>query len=61
MLIRAVTSRLERNTWTNGNRSFDVMHVATALHLRVKTFLTFDKKQKELAKMEKLSVPKWKN
>jgi predicted nucleic acid-binding protein len=44
-------------TWTEGYRGFDVIHVATALHLGVSEFLTFDGKQKQLAEAEGLLVP----
>jgi predicted nucleic acid-binding protein len=44
-------------TWTEGYRGFDVIHVATALHLGASEFLTFDGKQKELAEAEGLVVP----
>jgi len=42
---------------TEGHRSFDVIHVAGALHLDAKIFLTFDKKQKSLAKNLGLELP----
>lgn len=44
-------------TWTRGYRGFDVLHVATALHLGTAEFLTFDAKQKQLAEAEGLIVP----
>jgi PIN domain len=44
-------------TWTEGYRGFDVLHVATALHLGAREFLTFDFRQKELAEAEGLVVP----
>ncbi|MDZ4742471.1 MAG: PIN domain-containing protein [Verrucomicrobiota bacterium] len=44
-------------TWTEGYRGFDVLHVATALHLGAREFLTFDAKQKKLAEAEGLVVP----
>jgi len=44
-------------TWSEGYRSFDVLHVSTALHLGAKEFLTFDAKQKQLAEAEGLVVP----
>lgn len=44
-------------TWTEGYRGFDVIHVATALHLGAREFLTFDSKQKQLAETEGLLVP----
>lgn len=40
-----------------GHRSFDILHIATALHLGVTEFLTFDGNQKKLAKAEGLFVP----
>jgi len=36
-------------TAKRGHRSFDVLHVATALHLGAKEFLAFDANQKKLA------------
>jgi len=44
-------------TWTEGYRGFDVLHVATALHLGASEFLTFDGNQKKLAEAEGLKVP----
>ena len=44
-------------TWTLGYRGFDILHVATALHLGAREFLTFDARQKALAKAEGLLVP----
>jgi predicted nucleic acid-binding protein len=40
-----------------GHRSLDILHVATAVHLRADTFLTFDARQKKLAKAVGLKVP----
>ena len=45
-----------RHTIPNGHRSFDVLHVATALHLGVREFLTFDANQRKLAAAEKLRI-----
>jgi len=39
-----------------GHRSMDVLHVATALHLGAREFLTFDTNQRKLAMAEKLKV-----
>lgn len=39
-----------------GYRSFDVLHVATAIHLRAGRFITFDKHQAGLAKAASLDV-----
>lgn len=56
-----VASRAEhlsaQHTWTQGYRGFDLLHVATALHLGVTEFLSFDTKQRQLAKKEGLVVP----
>lgn len=35
----------------------DILHIATAVHLGAKTFLTFDANQKLLAETEGLEVP----
>ena len=43
-------------TATAGNRSLDVLHVATALHLGAKQFLTFDSRQAALAEMAGLKA-----
>jgi predicted nucleic acid-binding protein len=40
-----------------GHRLIDIMHVATAIHLGAREFLTFDARQKSLAAGEGLVVP----
>jgi predicted nucleic acid-binding protein len=45
-----------RHTMAGGHRSFDILHVATALHLGAREFLTFDANQRKLAAAEKLKV-----
>ncbi len=40
-----------------GHRSMDILHVATAIELGMKEFLTFDGNQKKLAEAEGLIVP----
>ena len=45
------------HTLAEGHRLLDVLHVATALHLGVNEFLTFDANQKKLAAAEGLVVP----
>lgn len=45
------------HTLTAGHRLADILHVATALHLGVSEFLTFDGNQKKLAEAEGLVVP----
>jgi predicted nucleic acid-binding protein len=45
------------HTFAAGHRLADILHVATALHLGVTEFLTFDENQKKLAEAEGLIVP----
>ena len=45
------------HTLTSGHRLADILHVATALHLGVSEFLTFDGNQKKLAEAEGLAMP----
>ena len=46
----------KRHTIAGGHRSLDVLHVATALHLDAREFLTFDTNQIKLALAEKFKV-----
>ena len=46
-----------KHTHSTGNRFADILHVATALHLGVSHFLTFDTNQRALAETEGLVVP----
>jgi len=46
----------KRHTVSGGHRSLDILHVATALHLGAREFLTFDANQRKLATAEKLKV-----
>ena len=56
--IAATAERLSAQyTTSNGSRAFDIIHVATALHLGARQFLTFDQNQKQLAASENLLVP----
>ena len=56
--VASIAERLSAQyTWTEGYRGFDLLHVATALHLGASEFLTFDEKQKKLAEAEGLRVP----
>jgi predicted nucleic acid-binding protein len=45
------------HTLTEGHRGFDILHVASAVLLGAKEFLTFDGNQKKLAEAEGLAVP----
>jgi predicted nucleic acid-binding protein len=46
----------EIRTLAGGHRSFDILHVATALHLNAEEFLSFDDNQRTLAKAEGLKI-----
>lgn len=56
ILHLAATYSMQR-TAKNGNRTLDVLHVATAVHLGARDFLTFDARQKKLARHAGLKVP----
>ena len=57
-LIHLAAERLsELYTDASGHRSMDILHVATAIELGAKEFLTFDGNQKKLAEAEGLVVP----
>ncbi len=45
------------HTMKRGHRPMDILHLATAKHLGLKHFLTFDGNQKKLAEAEGLLVP----
>jgi predicted nucleic acid-binding protein len=53
------TAKRLSTTYTKkiGHRSFEILHVATALELGATQFLTFDANQKKLAESEGLKVP----
>jgi len=56
--IASLADRLSaRHTQKEGTRGFDIIHVATALHLGARKFLTFDAGQKRMALAEGLKVP----
>jgi hypothetical protein len=56
--ILSIATRLSvRYTAGRGHRSFDILHVAGALELGAKSFLTIDINQKMLAKSEGLLPP----
>jgi predicted nucleic acid-binding protein len=44
-------------TMKGGHRPMDIIHLATAKHLKISQFLTFDGNQKRLAEAEGLVVP----
>ncbi len=45
------------HTLSGGHRSFDILHAAAAVRLEAERFLTFDRRQKELAEILGLTVP----
>jgi len=55
-VLRQADALSQRRTIVEGCRSFDILHVATALHLRAKEFLTFDERQRRLATAAGLAV-----
>ena len=55
-VLRQAEELSQRHTMTAGQRSFDVLHVATALALQAEQFLTFDGHQRKLAQAEGMKV-----
>ncbi len=55
-IFRRADELSKHHTIAGGHRSFDVLHVATALHLGAREFLTFDANQRKLATAEKMKV-----
>jgi predicted nucleic acid-binding protein len=55
-VLRGAEDLSNRHTIACGHRSFDVLHVATALHLGAREFLTFDTNQRKLAAVEGLTA-----
>ena len=51
-VLRRAEELSQRHTMTAGHRSFEVLHVATALALQAEQFLTFDGNQRKLAQAE---------
>ncbi len=56
--VHQIAERLSAtHTATHGHRLADILHVATAIHLGMEGFLTFDDRQRALAEAEGLHVP----
>jgi predicted nucleic acid-binding protein len=55
-VFRLAETLSKRHTISSGHRAFDLLHVATAMHLGAREFLTFDANQRKLAAAEKLKV-----
>ena len=55
--VHSIAEKLSaQHTLTGGHRTLDVLHVATAFHLKAREFLTFDGNQAVLAKAVGLKV-----
>ncbi len=55
-VLRRADDLSKRHTSAGGHRSFDILHVATALVLEAEEFLTFDERQRKLARAEGMKV-----
>ena len=56
--ILAIGERISKTrTFDGGHRSFDILHIATAIELEAKEFLSFDVNQIQLAAAEGLATP----
>jgi predicted nucleic acid-binding protein len=55
-VVAAAARFSERHSLRGGHRSFDILHVATAKHLKATTFLSFDANQRRLAAAVGLAV-----
>ena len=56
-VLRMAEHLSDTHTALTGNRTLDILHVATAKHLSAKSFLSFDERQKKLAKAVGLKTP----
>lgn len=56
-VMRQAASLSRSHTAKGGHRTLDVLHVATAVHLGAMEFLSFDSRQKKLAKTAGLKTP----
>ena len=54
--LNAAEALSRAHTETLGARGMDVLHVASAMVLRLKRFLTFDERQRKLAELAGLTV-----
>ncbi|NJL18989.1 MAG: type II toxin-antitoxin system VapC family toxin [Bdellovibrionaceae bacterium] len=56
-VLRLARTYSLQHTAKGGHRTLDLLHVATAVHLGVRNFLTFDIRQRALARRAGLKVP----
>ena len=55
--VHSLAERISaRHTIRGGHRTLDVLHVATAIHTRMDSFITFDENQADLARAEGLKT-----
>lgn len=55
-VLRLARVYSSQHTGEGGHRTLDILHVATAIHLRAGTFLSFDARQRRLAGFAGLGV-----
>lgn len=55
-VLRRADELSEKHAAKEGQRTIDLLHVTLALEIKAKTFLTFDKRQRNLAKSAGLKV-----
>ncbi len=55
-VLRLARVYSRQHTREGGHRTLDILHVATAVHLRAGTFLSFDARQRRLAGIAGLAV-----
>ena len=56
-VLRMAEHLSEKHTTITGNRTLDILHIATAKHLSAKNFLSFDARQIRLARAVGLKAP----
>jgi predicted nucleic acid-binding protein len=55
-IFRRADELSDKYAGTDGQRTIDLLHVALALGCGAKTFLSFDRRQRKLAKVAGMSV-----
>lgn len=56
-VLRLAGTYSTQQTTRGGHCTLDILHVATAIHLGASAFLTFDKRQRKLARYAGLALP----
>ena len=57
--VQSIAERISAGaTATAGFRLLDILHVASALHLKENSFITFDRNQEKLARQQGLVIPR---